>query len=551
MKKLISVLLAFVLCITALPISALAEENNGGIDIDIDVSDLGTDTDYEGAFAEISSINSVSSAGKIVCVPVMLSAQDITTLKVEIDYPTDVLEIAEIIKTDIGEYSENPEDNANLAVDGQDPSQSPYALCWAYKYGVTYAGAIALVKFNVKSNAEAGDYEVNLNITEVADASIPAVDVEAGVHSASAVVTVTNRPQDYYTEEVLPAAFGEEIHRLFLVNPQYDQDGILVDFEDYRLVYGDGNKIMSLEAILDMPIMVYVKDGIADGTFNGLVYIDGTWYNIKENVVDVNTTPTLVYNIDAWYYVINGVVDFTYTGLVEFQGTEYYVQKGTLKWGVNGLVDINGTKYYLSNSSVYKGTTLTYYNGAWHYIKNGKVDYTATTLIYFNNDWYYVRNGKVDFSATTLIYFNNAWYYVKNGKVDFSATTLIYFNDGWYYVRNGKVDFSATTLIYFNDGWYYVRNGKVDFSATTLVYFNDGWYYVRNGKVDLGATTLVYFNDGWYYVKGGKVDFSATTLVYFNQNWYYVEKGKVNFNANLRFKFNGAYYNVVKGVVKF
>ncbi len=97
--------------------------------------------------------------------------------------------------------------------------------------------------------------------------------------------------------------------------------------------------------------------------------------------------------------------------------------------------------------------------------------------------------------------------------------------------------------------WYYCRNGKVDFTYTGLCYHNGIWYYVENGKVNTEAETLCLYDGMWFYVKGGTVAWDATTLVPYMGDLFYVQDGMVNWETTTLFQYQNVWYYVKNGKV--
>lgn len=199
---------------------------------------------------------------------------------------------------------------------------------------------------------------------------------------------------------------------------------------------------------------------VATQTTGGILQkVDGQWkYYVDGAYLPVTT---LVKHSGSWYYVKNGVVDFDFAGFVYYNGSQFYVKNGKVASATTGLVKSNGV---------------------WFYIVNGKLADTTTNLVKYNGEWFYVVNGLVATDITSLVKYNGEWFYVYKGKMAGNTTTLMKYNGGWYYIYKGKLAAKTTTLVKYSGAWYYVENGKVNFSYTGTFRFNGGLYQIVNGK---------------------------------------------------------------------
>ena len=249
----------------------------------------------------------------------------------------------------------------------------------------------------------------------------------------------------------------------------------------------------------------YVTNGMLIWKKNGAVDVNGTIYCLLNSTLSKSYTGLCMSADKNWYYVKNGVHDSSYTGLVWYHGLQYYVQNGRIIWGVTGLKEIDGVAYYISNSAVaswYSGDLLV--DDVWIRSNKGVLDTSYTGLFYGGSVWRYMRNGKEDPSYTGICDYNGHTYFVYNGCVAWNMTGV------WFVEADGKM--------------YYVRGGMINWTYTSLVNTELGWYYVRNGIVDTAYAGLVFYNNGWYYVANGMIDWTFSGWTEYNGNRYYVTK---------------------------
>lgn len=258
----------------------------------------------------------------------------------------------------------------------------------------------------------------------------------------------------------------------------------------------------------------YVTNGVLVWGTNGAVEVNGTIYCLANSTLNQSYTGLCMSADKNWYYVKNGVHDSSFTGLVEHQGLQYYVQNGHINWGVNGLVQINGTCYYLSNSAV--ATWISGYkqqNGIWLRINKGILDTSYTGLFYADGAWRYMKNGRENNDYICLCDYNGQTYFVYYGRVAWTITDIWYIQDDQklYLITGGVVDRNYNGLFRSsigNNDWYYVQNGVVNTTYTGLVQNNGDWYYVQNGKIDWTFNGWTEYNGSHYYVTNGYLDWN-------------------------------------------
>ncbi|MFQ9165800.1 MAG: hypothetical protein ACLS40_06615 [Lachnospiraceae bacterium] len=255
----------------------------------------------------------------------------------------------------------------------------------------------------------------------------------------------------------------------------------------------------------------YVTNGMLVWGKDGAVKINETIYCLTGSTLNKSYTGLCMSADKNWYYVKNGVQDTSYTGLVTHQGLQYYVQDGCLNWGITGFRNIGGVSYYLKNSTV-----ASWFNGiqkidsTWICFKNGTVDYSYTGLFKGDDVWRYMKNGYEDTSYVGVCDYNGQTYFVYYGRVAWLITDVWYVqaDDKMYYVMGGVVNWNYTNLVNTKYGWYYVRNGVVDTQYAGLVLYNGDWYYVQNGKIDWTFNGWTEYNGSRYYVTNGYLNWN-------------------------------------------
>ena len=293
----------------------------------------------------------------------------------------------------------------------------------------------------------------------------------------------------------------------------------------------------------------YVDNSTLDWNYTGLVEYNNNWYYVQNGVLVWGERTLVQYN-ETWYYVNNSTLDWNYTGLCEFGGTEYYIQKGVLIWKENGLTYIDGTWYSINNSAVQKGYTgLVEYNNSWYYVQEGVLRWGEETLVYHNGTWYYVNNSTLDWNYTGLCEFGGTEYYIQKGVLIWEENGLTYIDGTWYSINNSAVQKGYTGLVEYNNSWYYVQNGVLNWGEETLVFYNGTWYYVNNSTLDWNYTGLVEYNNVWYYVQNGVLNWGEETLVFHNGTWYYVNNSTLDWNYTGLCEYNGTTYYIQNGVL--
>lgn len=326
----------------------------------------------------------------------------------------------------------------------------------------------------------------------------------------------------------------------------------------------------TLQESLGLSDTVYVKNGIVSDEYNVseptvVKGIDGKWYYITEDGIDVN--PSTAYtgvakNAYGTWYVSLGTVKFNATGFyTDDEGKTYYFVNSKLATDKTGLVracNIVGggadtTKYIekgivtakKTNDNVVKGV-----DGVWYYVNDsGLVDTSFTGLAENKNGVWYVEKGRVDFKKTGIVNGTGAKsdkvdnldditnLYVVNGKLQLDYTGLVIDGTNKVYFEKGqKAINDEPQLLKATDGkWYYIVDGSVATSYKGLAKNKNGIWYVYNGEVSFGKTGVIdtpevenaNLSDGKYYVANGKMSSDKNGIVKTAGVEYYVQKSAV------------------------
>ena len=150
---------------------------------------------------------------------------------------------------------------------------------------------------------------------------------------------------------------------------------------------------------------------------NGLAYVNGAWRYFYKGKANTNYTGLAKAPNGKYYYVRKGMLDKTFSGLVYHKDSWRYVSKGEYNKSYAGLVYANGKWWYVKKGTINKSYAgLVYCNNTWWYVKNGTIDKTYTGLAKANNALWYVKKGKLDKTFSGKVKYNNKTYTVKNGK---------------------------------------------------------------------------------------------------------------------------------------
>lgn len=144
-------------------------------------------------------------------------------------------------------------------------------------------------------------------------------------------------------------------------------------------------------------------------------------------------------------------------------------------------------------------------DGNWYLYDNNTID-TGAQGIYPNKyGWWKTTNGKVTFKETGVFQNDYGWWRVVDSKVDFKANGIYKNRYGWWKTTDGKVTFRENGIFKNEYGWWRVVNSKVDFDFTGIQSNQYGTWYLENGKVNFQKTGTVQYEGGTFQVQNGKV----------------------------------------------
>ena len=188
-----------------------------------------------------------------------------------------------------------------------------------------------------------------------------------------------------------------------------------------------------------------MQRGEVRGKYSGFAEDEGKWLYIEDGKLVTGYTGIKLQDEtrNIWWYVKEGVYDPSYTGLVEFDSVLFYVEKGTLNWNYRGAYKSGETWWEVQRGEV-KGK----YSGfaedgeQWLYIKDGEVATGYTGIVLSDasrNVWWYVKAGVYDPSYTGLVEYDSVLFYVENGILNWKYTGNVTYNERQYYIVNGRV----------------------------------------------------------------------------------------------------------------
>ncbi len=181
----------------------------------------------------------------------------------------------------------------------------------------------------------------------------------------------------------------------------------------------------------------YMRNGWKQDT-SGLVKIDDkNWYSLVSGRLQVSANETIGYTGSTWVYMKDGISNTGYTGLVQNENGIYWVTNGVINWNYTNIVK----------------DTIGVADGGWLYMKNGAFYSSADTVAKNDNGWWKIRDGLVDFNYNGLAKNDNGWWYISGGAVNFNYNGAVQNEKGIWYVSGGKVDFYFNGAAY---GYYFV-----------------------------------------------------------------------------------------------
>ena len=285
---------------------------------------------------------------------------------------------------------------------------------------------------------------------------------------------------------------------------------------------------------------IYTENGedvyYVDGTRRhdtGLVEVDGVRYYMNDGVVQKEET-VVMQEDGTWVYINeDGVADDSYCGFVSYGGSWWEIRNGVIDFSVNSVDEgiVNGEYgwWNVVNGRVDMGNTVAQNAGGWWCIRNGKVDFSYTGVAQNAGGWWRIENGMVNFAYNGVVNSEYGWWFIRNGSIDFTYTGLAQNEYGWWRIVNGTIDFGCNSVVDSEYGWWYVRNGQVDFGYTGVAQNEYGWWRIENGALNFGFTGLAQNEYGWWYIRSGMLDFSYTGYVNWYGTAYRVQNGQVIF----------------------
>ncbi len=141
------------------------------------------------------------------------------------------------------------------------------------------------------------------------------------------------------------------------------------------------------------------------------------------------------------------------------------------------------------------------------------------------------------------------WAMYKNDKVVTSYTGIAQNQYGWWRIENGYVNFNANSIYQNEYGWWKCTNGKVTFKDQEIYQNPYGWWKTTDSKVTFKEFGVFKNANGWWRVVDSKVDFSFTGIQSNQYGTWYLKDGKVDFNKNGKVKVDGVTYTIKNGKV--
>ena len=141
------------------------------------------------------------------------------------------------------------------------------------------------------------------------------------------------------------------------------------------------------------------------------------------------------------------------------------------------------------------------------------------------------------------------WAMYKNDKVDTSYTGIAQNQNGWWRIENGYVNFNAQSIYQNEYGWWKCTDGKVTFDEQEIYQNPYGWWKTTDSKVTFKEFGVFKNANGWWRVVDSKVDFSFTGIQSNQYGTWYLKDGKVDFNKNGKVKVDGVTYTIKNGKV--
>ena len=276
--------------------------------------------------------------------------------------------------------------------------------------------------------------------------------------------------------------------------------------------------IATLSAVLAVILLLFTSAFASSAADDGLKNVDGKWIYVKDGVKDTSFTGLVKY-YSTWYYVENGELNWSFTGLTDYYGTKYYVENGVLNWDYTGLALLGSDE--------------------WYYAENGEVKNDYTGLTYFCGRWFYVEKSALNWDYTGLTNYYGTWYYVENSILNWNYTGLTKYYDTWYYVENGVLNWNFSGAVLYGKTLYYVNGGRITWDYNGTADYNGVKYIFVGSIAQTGIYKSKYTDYNLVYADGktGWYDYGDNTYyigsdgrpLYGNQ---YIDGKRYFFNAN-------------------
>ena len=230
---------------------------------------------------------------------------------------------------------------------------------------------------------------------------------------------------------------------------------------------------------------IYLEKGVMKTGFTGIV-------NGKiASVIDRKNPQksTYIKGSEAKWYVKNGVIQKQYTGLVNYSGKWIYVNKGIWDTSHSGFVSYGGGKFYIAN-----GVKVN---------KSGLINDPKNTEY-----WYFCSAGQVQLNYSGLTQYDGQWFYISNGRLDTTFSGYVSYDGGLFFVAVGRIVREASGLAqdpHSPNDWYFLAEGQAQTQYTGLAFYDNAWFYVIRGKLATDYTGYVEYDGERFYVVNGMV----------------------------------------------
>ena len=230
-------------------------------------------------------------------------------------------------------------------------------------------------------------------------------------------------------------------------------------------------------------------------------------------------------------------------------GYRYRLSNGS--YAKDRFIDIDGKTYYIDPSGyLYLGTNWQKIGGSYYYFKSGV---RATGLQYISGSYYFfnadgtIYAGWMKYGGAMYFYDNDARV-SKYGKL---VTGLKEFTTGLYDCHNG----TSIDLLITEGGWYYFDTSTAKMYTGILKYDGSYYLYKENGVLYAGwldydgaryyyDTTTYKLAVGWKQIEGGTyivLSGSTVSKLTLDTGWYYFRPSTAQMATGWLY-YNGKYY---------